>query len=205
VAELGVFDRLCGVEISLEAIEAARAAAPRAELHVARLDALPFDAETFDLVVMNDVLQHVHEDEVTPGLSEVRRVLRPAGALFVRTNGARRARREREDWRVYDAATLERELTAAGLAVKRITYANTLFSLWGSVRGRTPRAPTETWAGHPQRSGKLAAALGRRVLAAEARYLRDTRRRLPYGHTLLAVAVRLPGDDSMPADPPSAR
>ncbi len=45
--------------------------------------------------------------EVDAGLRELRRVLRPDGVLLVRTNGGRHARRERADWRLYDAGSLE--------------------------------------------------------------------------------------------------
>jgi len=40
------------------------------------------------------------------------------------------------------------------------------------------------------RAGRLASAVGLRVLELEARYLRGPRRSLRYGHTLLALANR---------------
>ena len=92
---------------------AGEAAVPGAELHVAPAHDLPFSDGTFDVAVLNDVLQHVDEREVDAGLRELRRVLRPDGVLLVRTNGARHARRERTDWRLYDADSLKAELEAA--------------------------------------------------------------------------------------------
>lgn len=185
----GSFERLCGVDVSAEAIALAREAVPRAELHVAPIDELPFEARTFDLVVLNDVLQHVDETDVTKGIVALRRVLRPDGALLVRTNGGRTTRRERSDWRLYDEPSLRDELELGGLRVLRTTYANLVLSAWGAVRGKAPKAPSESTCGIPGPAGRISNAIGRAVLGQEARYLRRTGRRLPYGHTLFAVAV----------------
>ncbi len=127
----GAFDRLCGVDLSPEAVELARAAVPGAELHVAPVDAIPFGDASFDLVALNDVLQHVDERAVAASLGELRRVLKEGGALVVRTNGGRRARREREDWRLYDERLLREQLEVAGFRVERLTHANGVLSAWG--------------------------------------------------------------------------
>lgn len=188
-AATGAFERLCGVDVSPQAIDIARDEVPTAELHVAPLQALPFEGETFDLVTLNDVLQHVDECDLDVGLRETRRVLRGDGALLVRTNGGRHGRRERSDWRLYDQTTLRHELERGGFAVVRMTYANTLPSLWAAARGRGPEPPTRTTSGIPSTAGRTTNAMGRAVLKLEARYLRNSRRSLPYGHTLLALAV----------------
>jgi ubiquinone/menaquinone biosynthesis C-methylase UbiE len=60
---------------------------PEAELRVSALRALPFPDASFDLVVTNDVLQHVPEADVGASLAELRRVLDPQGVLFIHTNG----------------------------------------------------------------------------------------------------------------------
>lgn len=185
----GSFDRLCGTDISAEAIELARAAVPAAELHVAPLESMPFGDASFDVAVLNDVLQHVEENEVGPGLSELRRTLRPDGVLLVRTNGGRHARRERSDWRLYDAGSLKAELERAGFAVIRVTHVNSLLSAWGAARGRTPTAPTTETCGIPEQAGATTNTVGRTLLRLEARVLRHSRVNLPYGHTLLAMAV----------------
>ena len=187
-AELGIFDRLSGTDISREAIEIARDVCPHADLHVAPLDRLPFEDRSFDLAVLEDVIQHVDEAEVAPGLEELRRVLRAEGTLLVRTNGARHARRERPDWRAYDPASLAATLQAGGFRVLRLTYANTVLSLLAAARGRGPHAPTSERHGIPAADGELTTAVGSRLLSLEARYLGAPGRKLPYGHTLLAVA-----------------
>ena len=184
----GAFDRLCGTDLSAEAIELAREIVPQAELHVASLDELPFDEASFDVAALQDVIQHVHEDAVTAGLRELRRVLRPDGVLLVRTNGARGLRRERADWRAYDADALGAELRRGGFTVLRVTYANAALSLLAEARGSRPRAPTAEQDGIPAQDTAASAALGRRLLALEARYLAKPGRRLPFGHSLLALA-----------------
>mgnify|MGYP000070610045 CR=1 FL=1 len=186
----GSFASAAGIDVGSAAIELARARVPEADLRVAAMHDLPFADAAFDLVVTNDVLQHVHEDDVGASLLELRRVLAPAGTLLVRTNGARRLRRERDDWRAYDRRTLVETLAAAGLECERVTYVNCALSVYGLLRGRVPHAPTESGDGIPTREpGRLASAVGGALLRAEARWLARPGRTLPYGHTLLAVAT----------------
>ena len=183
------FTRLGGIDLSVEAIGLAREAVPGAELHAAPLDRIPFGDEEFDVAVSLDVLQHVPEDLVDASLKELRRVLKPGGALLVRTNGDRRARRERDDWRAYDAPTLAADLRRAGFAVRRVTYANALLSLAASARGLRPQAPTGSSCGIPRVETGPKAAVGRALLEAEARVV-GLGGRLPYGHTLFALGER---------------
>ena len=156
---------------------------------MAPLHDLPFADGTFHVGVLNDVLQHVDEREVDAGLRELRRVLRPDGVLLVRTNGGRHARRERTDWRLYDADSLRADLEAAGFDVHRVTHVNAVLSMWGAARRRGPTAPTPTTCGIPVEATSTANTVGRTLLGLEARALRHPRINLPYGHTLLAVAV----------------
>lgn len=179
-----------GVDVSPEAIELARERVPEAELSIASVTELPFEDETFDAAVLNDVLQHVREDDVERALAELRRVLRPGAALAMRTGGARRERRERADWRVYDRRTLRAELERSGFRVERVTYANVVGSLAAAGARRVPRAPTEERCGIPPGQSGLARFAGSVLLGAEARLLARTQVTLPYGHTLLALAAR---------------
>ena len=189
-ADLGGATSLAGVDLGAAAIELARRRVPEAELAVRPLIDLPFDDASFDLVLTNDVLQHVPEADVEASLAELRRVLAPGGALLLRTNGARTLRREREDWRAYDRRTLVEALRSAGLRCERVTYANTLLSLAAIVQQRTPHAPTDERHGIPTAPPSvIRAAVGRTVLRTEARWLARPGRTLPYGHTLFALAV----------------
>ncbi len=185
--------RLAGVDVSEEALALAQSRAPGAELLEAPVSRLPFEDGSFDLVFLNDVLQHLHEEDEAGSLAELRRVLDPSGALLVRTGGSRRARRLSPAWRTYDGATLTSALHQAGLRADRLTYANVLGSMWAVAQGRTPTEPTETSHGVPAQSGEsLATSVKYRLLLLEARFLRDSRRVLPWGHTLYAVAVAKP-------------
>ena len=191
--------RLTGVDIGDRAIELAHGRVPDAELHVAALRDLPFDDASFDLLVSNDVLQHIPEADLAQSLRELGRVTTASGALLLRTNGARQAWAAREDWRVYDARSLRRALEDADLRCERVTYANTLASLWAQTRGHGPRPPTAHRHGIPAQGGRLAGSLGSVLLAAEAKYLATPPRSLPYGHTLFAVASPKGKADSEPA------
>jgi SAM-dependent methyltransferase len=181
--------RLAGVDLSAEAVALAGARVPAADLQVATVAALPFADGAFDVVFLNDVLQHVHEDELATSVRELGRVLAAGGALLVRTNGARHGRRSAADWRLYDAQALSSVLAEGGLRCERLTYANALGSLWAATRGHGPKPPSGSSHGIPAASPGLAGAVMYRSLALEARFLRRHGRRLPYGHTLLAVAV----------------
>jgi SAM-dependent methyltransferase len=188
-AASGRFTALNGVDISPEAVDACRVRVPAAEVSVAPLSELPFADRTFDVAVSNDVLQHIDEQEVAASLAELRRVLRDDGVLAVRTNGARRARQDGADWRLYDDAGLRAQLEGAGFRVRRSTFANVLFSGLAEFRGMGPRAPTAHSCGIPEHPGAAVSMLGRWALAVEARFV-GAGGRIPWGHTLLAVAVR---------------
>ena len=185
----GSFASAAGIDIGSKAVELARERVPEADLRVGPLRSLPFPDAAFDLVVTHDVLQHVPEDDVAESLRELRRVLADGGLLFVRTNGSKTFRREQDDWRAYDRATLVAELEAAGFRVERVTYANAALSYWGAFRGRIPHAPSETQDGIPSRwPSPAVSTIGGVVLAAEARWLARPGRTLPFGHTLFALA-----------------
>ena len=186
----GHFAGAAGADIASAAIDLARERVPEADLRVAPLHELPFEDASFDLAVSNDVLQHVPEAHVHDSLLELRRILVSGGTLLLRTNGSRRLRRERDDWRAYDASTLRRELESAGFGVKRITYANTALSLLAALRRRVPHAPSEERHGIPMEAPLgLVSMVGGASLSAERRWL-GRGRALPYGHTLFSLAVR---------------
>lgn len=186
----GFFASVAGVDLGSHAIEIARQRVPQAQLHVAPLRDLPFADASFDLVVSHDVLQHLHEREIEESLGELRRVLTRKGALLLRTNGSRSVRRERDDWRAYNREALEQTLRRGGFVCERITYANLVVSLLAAARRRSPHAPSATHHGVPPvDEGSIKRAIGSRLLAAEARWLAPPGRSLPFGHSLLAVAV----------------
>jgi SAM-dependent methyltransferase len=185
--ETASLDSAVGVDISSEAIALAGEQVPGAELHRAPLWELPLASDSFDLVVTNDVVQHLVEPRVEESLGELRRVLREQGTLLVKTNGDRRFRREGEEWRVYDRDSLAATLERSGFRCERVTYANLIGSLWAAARGHVPRSPTSERHGVPA-EGRRGAGVKYGLLRAEAAWLRRSGRTLPYGHALFAVA-----------------
>jgi ubiquinone/menaquinone biosynthesis C-methylase UbiE len=78
-------ERLVAVEpepyLRAAAQDAARGAAVDVEVHAARAERLPFEADAFDAAVVSLVLCSVDDQDVV--LAEIRRVLRPGGTLRV--------------------------------------------------------------------------------------------------------------------------
>jgi ubiquinone/menaquinone biosynthesis C-methylase UbiE len=73
-----------GVEVAQAALERARARHPEIDFrHVPIEGPLPFEDNEFDLVWASEVIEHV--TDTARWLSEVRRVLAPAGRLLVTT------------------------------------------------------------------------------------------------------------------------
>lgn len=74
--------RLYGVDADLARLErAAREVGPRGRLVAGTTDELPFPGNTFDKVVLSEVLEHVADD--ARALAEVRRVLKPGGIVAI--------------------------------------------------------------------------------------------------------------------------
>lgn len=187
--DCGIAERATGIDRDGGAVELARRRVPEGDLRRAALPRIPFEDGSFDLVVANDVLQHLRREQVVPTLVEIRRVMATEAVLLVRTGGSRRPREDGPDWRTYDHHSLAAALAAAGFAVERLSYANLLPSLWASARRRGPRPPTVSSDGIPPPAARWQNVIGKLLLRAEARYLGRGNRRIPFGHTLLAIAV----------------
>lgn len=80
----GVADRVTGVDVSTEAIEHARrryAEAGNLAFEAANCTVLPFEVDSFDVVVSFETLEHLQDQAEM--LAEFRRVLRPDGLLIL--------------------------------------------------------------------------------------------------------------------------
>jgi SAM-dependent methyltransferase len=78
--ELARYGRVSGVDLSPDAVETARRRG-HDDVHVARVEELPFADGTFDAVTCLDVVEHTPDDRAA--LAELQRVTRPGGLLLV--------------------------------------------------------------------------------------------------------------------------
>lgn len=77
-----------GIDFSEEAIKIARKLTQRsknAEAFVANATNLPFANNTFDKILMEDIIEHLNEDEAILMLKEAKRVLKPRGKVVIHT------------------------------------------------------------------------------------------------------------------------
>jgi SAM-dependent methyltransferase len=192
--ELVDYGRVSGIELNEEAAELARGRG-HGEVRVGRLEELPWDDGTFDLVTCLDVVEHVPDDRIA--LAELRRVCRPGGWLLV-TVPAYQALWSLHDeanhhYRRYSRASLRAAATGAGWTVTRLTSFNSLLLAPAAAVRLTQRrlgvhngytndlALGPTWLNHVLEA----------PLALEASWLAGGRT-LPLGLSLLAVLQRPP-------------
>jgi SAM-dependent methyltransferase len=189
-----------GIDLSWPALEFCRRRGESA-LAQASVLALPLASASFDLVVCNDVIQHLPgKDGDLAALGEFRRVLRPGGHLLVRTNSSWGLDEATDDdYRRYRLDELRARVRGAGFEVLRATYANALPSLVGAARRRLRPGPRHAG---PHRHNP---GLGIRLLPAhlswlntslhwlmkgEAWLLARPAAALSFGHTIFFLARR---------------
>ncbi|MDQ2666807.1 MAG: methyltransferase domain-containing protein [Gemmatimonadota bacterium] len=193
---LGAGWHAVGLDVAMDGVAAARAAGFNV-LHASALD-IPLPNESVDVVITLDVLQHLPlGGGDVAALREMRRVLKPGGTLFIRTN-AQSFPRTRDDaafnFRKYEPGHLRLALVAAGFRVRRLSRINALLGL--------AEIPRELRANREQRDdgyhGLLATpstgspwgrALKRWWLSLEGRII-ALGIPLPIGRTIVAVCVR---------------
>jgi SAM-dependent methyltransferase len=90
---------------------------PRADVEIRADGTLPVAADTVDLVLSTQVLEHV--DDPALYLSECARVLRPGGSLVLTTHGIMYIHRDPQDYWRWTCDGLEKVVAEAGLEVQR--------------------------------------------------------------------------------------
>jgi SAM-dependent methyltransferase len=188
--ELARFGDVVGVDLSPSAVAAAWARGH--SVAKARVEELPFDDATFDLVTCLDVIEHTPDDAVT--LASLRRVCKPGGWLLV-TVPAYQALWSRHDvanhhYRRYSRGALRTAAAAGGWSVIRMTSFNSLLlapaaavrlaQRWRGLDANGDYTP-DLHIGPGWLNGVL-----ERPLRAEARWLQRGRE-LPAGLSLLGV------------------
>ena len=125
--ELTRYGTAHGVELNPLGLAAARGRGHRVE--EARVETIPFDDGSFDLVTCLDVIEHTDDDVVA--LSELRRVTRPGGHLVVSVPAHPRLWSRHDEVnghrRRYTRRTLRAAAEAAGWRVERLTGFNVAY------------------------------------------------------------------------------
>lgn len=84
---VGETGRVCGIDPSARLLTGAQQKAAHARLSIefqgARIEQLPFPDQLFDVVLSTFMIHHLSDDLKRQGLSEIVRVLKPAGRLLV--------------------------------------------------------------------------------------------------------------------------
>lgn len=199
-----------GMDIAWEALELcqSRSAGPVVQASVLQL---PFRPESFDLLICQDVLQHLPTDgSDVQALAEMYRVLRPGGLLLVRANSRLGMWQEKAvrdaDFQRYTLPEIASRVQAAGFIVTRATYANALPALYGSVRRwvqlrfRRPY-PQRLYEGLGLRDTASRPWLNRLLLAIlklEGVFLSVSSRGLVFGHSTFCLGLKpLRGEGSV--------
>jgi SAM-dependent methyltransferase len=191
MVELVQYGEVHGIELDPEAAEVARAR-HAGEVMIGRLEELPWDEATFDLITCLDVIEHTPDDRAT--LRELRRVCKPGGWLLV-TVPAYQALWSTHDvanhhYRRYVRRTLRAAASEAGWNVERMTSFNSvLLAPAAAVRlaqRRRLRQADATYTPELKLGPTWLNGVLERPLRAEARWL--TRgRTLPAGLSLMGV------------------
>ena len=186
--------RPLGCDISEDAVVAAR----RLGFEITKASALelPYPGESADVVTSLDVLQHVPlggGDLVA--MKEMRRVLKPGGWLFVRTNAQsfpRSADDHEFQFHRYEPDELRMKLSSAGFFVRRLSRVNALLGLAEIPREmrakRTQHSDYHGILATSHRNGSLASSAKRAWVGLEGEAIRRGVR-LPAGRTIVALCT----------------
>ncbi len=121
-----------GLDVSRDGLVAARQAGGETVFGASALD-IPLPAGSVDCVITLDVLQHLPlGDGDTRALREIRRVLRPGGVVFIRTNAQSWPPTDDDpahDFHKYRLPELRRKLEKCGLTVEAIGRLNSVLGL----------------------------------------------------------------------------
>jgi SAM-dependent methyltransferase len=193
-----------GVDISFEAIDHCH---HRFDLPLAQGSTLelPFRSDIFDLVICQDVLQHLPTNgSDLHALKEIHKVMRPGGFVLIRTNSRRgmwQANSDKDsDYQRYTLPEIVSRIRAAGFILKRATYANALPSLYTSAKryvklkfGRRNRHQHLYDGLDVRDTGSRQPWLNRIllwILKLEATFLLTPDRKVVFGHSIFCLGMK---------------
>jgi SAM-dependent methyltransferase len=187
--ELADYGAPAGIELDPDAAAFA-ASRGKGEVKVGRLEELPWEDGTFELIICLDVIEHTPDDRAT--LTELRRVAKPGGWLLV-TVPAYQALWSLHDvanhhYRRYSRRTLRLAALEAGWRVRRMTSFNgILLPPAALVRfAQRGRRPDNGYTPELRLGPEWLNGLLEQPLRAEARWL-SRGRTLPAGLSLMAL------------------
>jgi SAM-dependent methyltransferase len=127
LALLGQFGRACGFDLTAVGLKIGREAG-RSRIAQASVTAVPFPANTFDIVTSFDVLYSLAEPDEHAAVAEMFRVAKPGGFVVVNVAAMESLRGDHSilsrELRRYSRASLARLLTGGGFSIERLTYTN---------------------------------------------------------------------------------
>lgn len=182
------FGSVTGIELSPIAVETARKLAPQARVILGGLpEAIPTD-ETFDLIGVFDVLEHL--EHPVPVLEALRARLVPGGQLFVTVPAFpflwSRHDEVNHHFRRYTKRALEQELNAAGFEVDFASHYNVaLFAPIAAVRLLRKVLPDRS-SDNPQSISGPINTLLTHAFTAERHLV--TRFPMPFGVSMMMIA-----------------
>jgi ubiquinone/menaquinone biosynthesis C-methylase UbiE len=158
---------------------------------IASVDSLPFGASQFDLVTCFDVVYQLEEEGVRRALSEMHRVLKPGGLLFIR-EPAYEWLRGSHDLAVgtrhrFTLKEMTGIINSLGFMRKRATYANTLL-FWAAVPHRILTRLTGGSASDVKPVSEWMNSAFSRALKIESRLL--ARMSFPFGLSVILLAEK---------------
>ena len=184
LVEFAALGSLAGADPAAEAVEACHARGLD-DVRQATLDALPFEARSFDFLLATDVLEHVDDDAAA--LRELRRVAAPGALLLVTVPAHPRL------WSGHDVALHHRRRYRRGELVARVREAGwePVAVTWWNAFLLAPVALARL-AGLGSSTPSAANRVLEAVLSVEARLVRGGRD-LPAGVSL-ALAAKAHGE-----------
>ena len=191
--ELVDYGEVYGIELDPEAAEVARSRGV-GQVERGRLEELPWEDATFDLITCLDVIEHTPDDRVT--LRELRRVCKPGGWLLVTVPAYQALWSMHDDanhhFRRYGRRSLREAALEEGWRLRRMTSFNTLLlAPAAAVRLAQRHAPGREYTPEIRLGPPWLNAMLERPLRIEARWLARGRT-LPAGLSLLAVLQNPP-------------
>lgn len=190
---------LYGLDFSAEALNYC---AQRGEHLLLRgsVEDLPFPDRAFDVVISLNVLEYFALPEAQRAISEMTRVLKEGGLIFVRTSAFQYLYSEHDraisGVHRYTVTEVKQCLLRQGLELERLTYANTLLfpvaMVWRWLR-RPGRRPPQSDVRPLPRGLRWANVWLARILTLEAAWFRHFRCPLPAGLSVIGIARKSGG------------